>query len=426
MIARYKHQFESACNIFIRPPKYDYELEELGKNPLQIKNSTIYREDLTLKNSEQKTLQCSFFQIQDESHDPKPCIIYLHCNAGSRCEVLPILSYLVTIGINVFSFDMSGCGLSEGDYVTLGYKECDDVKIVIDYLQTTMKVSTIGIWGRSMGAVTALKYAELNRNISVLIIDSPFSNLNKLAYELAKEKTGIPSIFLPIVLGLVKKGIKKKVYIKFGALDLTKFVHNIKIPACFLFSFHDEIIKPYHIEKLFELYGSPEKRLISIKGRHNDPRPANILKELAKYCFDQFLKNDEAFKKKMSQFENFDIYKKYNKILKKPDLELIFKELDDTENKKHGLSSSSFSHSLIKDEWEIPQISEEFPRVLSNVSLLSQNDAKFLLKENIYRSNSYDSKILLKNEGKNNSREEKTKEKNTSTTLKLAFDDKIF
>jgi len=45
--------------------------------------------------------------------------------------------------------------LSEGDYISLGYYEKDDLSCVVDHLRKTEKVTTIGLWGRSMGAVTA-------------------------------------------------------------------------------------------------------------------------------------------------------------------------------------------------------------------------------------------------------------------------------
>jgi alpha/beta superfamily hydrolase len=58
----------------------------------------------------------------------------------------------------LFTFDFSGCGRSEGQWVTLGYKEQDDLQTVIDHLRGTNKVSLIGLWGRSMGAVTSIFY----------------------------------------------------------------------------------------------------------------------------------------------------------------------------------------------------------------------------------------------------------------------------
>ena len=86
--------------------------------------------------------------------------------------------------ITVFTFDFSGCGLSEGEYISLGYYERDDVEAIINYLRQSDEISTIALWGRSMGAVTALMYADRDPSIAALVLDSPFSNLKVLAEEL--------------------------------------------------------------------------------------------------------------------------------------------------------------------------------------------------------------------------------------------------
>ena len=46
--------------------------------------------------------------------------------------------------MNVFSFDFCGCGLSEGEYISLGWWEKEDLKMVVDYLKKSGMVSTIG------------------------------------------------------------------------------------------------------------------------------------------------------------------------------------------------------------------------------------------------------------------------------------------
>lgn len=61
--------------------------------------------------------------------------MYAHCNSGSRLESLMYLEALITKGIALFSMDFSGSGISEGDYVTLGYNEADDLEIAIKYLR---------------------------------------------------------------------------------------------------------------------------------------------------------------------------------------------------------------------------------------------------------------------------------------------------
>ena len=51
-----------------------------------------------------------------------------------------------------------------------------------------------------MGAVTALLYTSKHDNrIAGLILDSPFSNLKELAYELIQKKTNLPGFVTGII-----------------------------------------------------------------------------------------------------------------------------------------------------------------------------------------------------------------------------------
>ena len=64
------------------------------------------------------------------------------------------------LGFNFCTFDFSGQGNSEAEYVTLGKRETKDLAAVIAYLRKTWKVENIGLWGRSMGATTAMMYMK--------------------------------------------------------------------------------------------------------------------------------------------------------------------------------------------------------------------------------------------------------------------------
>ena len=67
-------------------------------------------------------------------------------------EVLPQLTVLLALGVAVFAFDFAGSGKSDGSHVTLGYYEREDLLCVVAHLRATDVVSTIALWGRSMGA----------------------------------------------------------------------------------------------------------------------------------------------------------------------------------------------------------------------------------------------------------------------------------
>ena len=71
--------------------------------------------------------------------------------------------------ITVFTLDFSGSGKSEGEYISLGWYERDDVQAIVDYLRNSETVATIGLWGRSMGAVTALMHSDRDPSIAGIV-----------------------------------------------------------------------------------------------------------------------------------------------------------------------------------------------------------------------------------------------------------------
>ena len=62
-----------------------------------------------------------------------------------------------------------GSGQADGKYVTLGWREQDDLALAVDHLRGLGTVSTIGLWGRSMGAVTALLYSQKDPSIAGVV-----------------------------------------------------------------------------------------------------------------------------------------------------------------------------------------------------------------------------------------------------------------
>lgn len=62
-----------------------------------------------------------------------------------------------------------GSGLSDGKWVTLGANEVEDLAVVVDHLRQQGGVSAIGLWGRSMGAVTALLYSHRDPDIAGMV-----------------------------------------------------------------------------------------------------------------------------------------------------------------------------------------------------------------------------------------------------------------
>ena len=90
---------------------------------------------------------------------------------------------VLPLGIDLFTFDFSGCGNSDGDWVTLGWKETDDLRSVLNFLAQKGRTSKVAFWGRSMGGATALRFDHTNSPLPVsgLVIDSSFSIFKEVA-----------------------------------------------------------------------------------------------------------------------------------------------------------------------------------------------------------------------------------------------------
>ena len=57
--------------------------------------------------------------------------------------------------------------------MTLGANEVEDLETVITHLRSLGTVSTLGLWGRSMGAVTALLYSQRDPSVAGMVSASP-------------------------------------------------------------------------------------------------------------------------------------------------------------------------------------------------------------------------------------------------------------
>lgn len=118
------------------------------------------------------------------------------------------MSELIKNNISLCTFDFSGCGNSEGEYITLGYYEWKNVEEVVMHIKAKEKVTKIGIWGRSMGAVTALRYVAQHPEIAVAIYDNPFKSLKSLISDLCKKNSKIPMFILSGALKIIASTIK--------------------------------------------------------------------------------------------------------------------------------------------------------------------------------------------------------------------------
>lgn len=267
----------------IRPPREKYDLKQLGPQSFTMGDWVYRRTDLTLTVSGLQ-LHCSHFEPVDSERiaEKLPCVIYLHGNRSCRLEALPAVSLLLPQNITLFCYDSRSCGLSEGEYISLGWFERQDLRVIVEYLRSSGSVSWVGLWGRSMGAVTALMYAELDPSIGGMVLDSPFTSLSVLIEEVAKSQALIPRLLVSPGIGLLRKIVSYKADFDIKDVDPLKSVANCKVPALFAAGNYDVLVRPHHAVTLHDQFPG-EKQLIFINGDHNSPRPDSFHDTVASF-----------------------------------------------------------------------------------------------------------------------------------------------
>jgi len=251
-------------------------MEALGPPAFNFCGKRFTRTDFTLRTKRGYNLECSHWEPVERATDRIPVVIYMHGNSSARVEVIPQLSYLLSLGLAVFAFDFAGSGKSDGEYVSLGYYEREDLSCIVAHLRATNVVSTIALWGRSMGAATALMFGDRDPSIACMILDSSFADLTQLCEEMVEKGRDqgivVPNVIVSVAIRMLQGSVKKQAGFNIKHISPISHADKCFIPALFVAGEHDDFIRKHHSEQLYEKYAG-DKNLIVVEGDHNSPRP---------------------------------------------------------------------------------------------------------------------------------------------------------
>lgn len=217
--------FEGLVEMLIRPSRAEYRLADLGPTQVLVDGACrMKREDWTIVNGRGLRLHGSWWKRDDDERAPSSVVVYLHANSSSRVEALRagVLRAAMCCGdgCEVVAFDFAGSGWSEGEYVTLGcferYDVVDVVSFVVESCQRRPGFSCkprIVLWGRSMGASTAILYSALNGSVRPhgLVLDSPFASVRAIVEDLVTRGTyKLPKAAGRFILARLRKTCKDR------------------------------------------------------------------------------------------------------------------------------------------------------------------------------------------------------------------------
>lgn len=287
----------------VRPPRsVPHAASDLGPVVLErpAGQELLRREEVQLRNDRGQVLAVSFLRptvrwsgawgtrrnrSRAWQRVAMPCVVFAHPNASNRAEGLQLRSWAAAAGCCVCSFDFAGCGESDGDTITLGRRERDDLRTVLEWVLQQDTVTEVLLAGRSMGAVAALLVAsEPDADLAFLgrlkgvIADSPFASIRALCLDHAS-RSKLLRVAAKLGMGYLRRRLRRRT----GGCDLfdpalepVAAVTRASVPVLFVSATQDEICFAAHQQQLFAAYGGQDKQLVECGGGHNDCRPAAV------------------------------------------------------------------------------------------------------------------------------------------------------
>jgi dipeptidyl aminopeptidase/acylaminoacyl peptidase len=130
-------------------------------------------EDVTFPSRDGLTLRGWFIPTPKA----KGTIIFCHGHAGSMDPDVQYAPAFHERGYNVLMFDFRGHGRSEGQHVSMGYYERQDLLGAVDYLRSR-GIDQVGVLGFSMGGAVAVATAPHTEAIRAVVSDGGFARLS--------------------------------------------------------------------------------------------------------------------------------------------------------------------------------------------------------------------------------------------------------
>jgi uncharacterized protein len=132
-------------------------------------------------------------------NDPSRAVVLIPGIAGDKSDrhVLEAASVYAGAGYGVLMIDLRAQGRSEGERVTMGYKEVRDVRGALSWLNERGFASgEVVLHGFSLGGATALRAAP-ESGVAAVVEESAYADLPLILRQQVPKVSGLPSLFTP-------------------------------------------------------------------------------------------------------------------------------------------------------------------------------------------------------------------------------------
>lgn len=259
-------------DMIVRPERHEYSDSELAIASMSTR--IFFFESCNVK------LKCVFWEWNGIF---KRCILYLHTNTRSIVDAKEVLPLCHALQCSLLSFDLPGCGQSEGD---LSFTMANDVNNFVTWLQVNTDVSEVILWARGMSCAPAIEFCSRQPPhplVKQVVLDSPFTSIKAMTGDaiaaIRAKGYYIPKFVLSFCESRARSQIKDSLGGDIYSIDSIKYAPNCTIPCVILSATQDDYIPACHGKVLASVWGGKAKYK-SFPGRHFGVRPVDLILSL--------------------------------------------------------------------------------------------------------------------------------------------------
>jgi pimeloyl-ACP methyl ester carboxylesterase len=191
----YPHRIDSAYVAFHRN-QLNTEQHENGIyfNPGDL---NLAYESLRVQTFDSITLQGWYIPVNDSD---AATLVIIHDVNESKIKYLNLAKQMHDRGVKVFLYDLRAHGNSEGLQFSPGLISVNDVKSVLDSLETKAETAHIILMGMGIGAGIAIQAAALDYRCKAVIAQCPYNDFSDYVHRYAKhEWQGMTKFYTPVL-----------------------------------------------------------------------------------------------------------------------------------------------------------------------------------------------------------------------------------
>lgn len=213
--------------------------------------------------------------------------IIVHGYDGQGIDMGDYAQSFYNKGYNVLVVDLRGAGLSDGEYIGMGWHDRLDIVSWIDYLVEKDEKCQIILFGVSMGASTVMMATgeKLPQNVKLAIEDCGYSSVwSEFEYQLKKifNLDSFPFLNVASITTKIRAG-----YFLEDASSL-KQLQKSNTPTLFIHGDKDEFVPTYMVNENYEI-ATCEKELLVVEGAEH-ARSSKVAPDLYWNTIDEFIR----------------------------------------------------------------------------------------------------------------------------------------